>query len=813
MAPTEDESPARMTIARYRFGSHTLDLARRELRCGDKTVALQARVFECLCCLIEHRDRAVGRDELVGAVFGRADVSDAQLAQIVLRTRRAVGDDGQKQHTIRTVPRFGFRWTAVTAEGFAEATVIAATEPDVAEFQDIHGDDTATDSVAEPKPARPSPTPPLERVLRPALLGAMCVLLAGLLAWWVPHASVRTGRAPAGADALVPSGAIMVLPTDVSGAGDVAWARLGLMDYLADRLRRASLPVLASETTLGVLRKNPGLASDTAALREATRTAWVVTSQARQEQGGWAVSLVATDAHGVVQRGHGVHRDLLDATHTAGDRLLAALGGHLPPATEDEADPGLAERLQRAQSAMLANELDTARRILNEAPELQRSQPQLRYRLAEVDFRAGEYERGLASLDDLLEDRRLRNDPLFHARLLNVRGAMLIRLDRYAEAERSYNHSVRLLDNGTYPAELGRALNGRAVTRSSQGRFDQALADLGTARVQLVRAGDGLAVARVDANLGNVEMDRDRPAQAVGYFAKAADDFASMGAVNELAAMSSMLMTARLQLLQPGRALQESERAWALRERILDPAQRANLLLGRAEVLIATGQLSEARELLQRPEAGTVVPGDFRRREFLQMELAWHAGDPRSAALLAERALHDWPQRMRPRLRAWTRLRRQQALLRADLPLPDESVANSGQSLPERLMRAVAQRARGDERAADASYREALALAEQRGIAAEIAEVVDIHATWLLEGDRLDEAGALIGRVAPWSERDFDLALLQACLFQKLGQHDPWQRALENARRLAGERTIPADLTLAAAPSTVPVQQGDVASH
>src|SRR3546814_13796849 len=77
-------------------------------RSGD-VVALPARVFECLCCLIEHRDRAVSRDELVQAVFGRPNVSDAQLAQAVLRSRRAVGDDGQEQHTIRTVPRYGFR--------------------------------------------------------------------------------------------------------------------------------------------------------------------------------------------------------------------------------------------------------------------------------------------------------------------------------------------------------------------------------------------------------------------------------------------------------------------------------------------------------------------------------------------------------------------------------------------------------------------------------------------------------------------------------------------------------------------------------
>ena len=101
-----------MTTAGYRFGDYSLDLGKRELMRGRETIALPARVFECLTYLIEHRDRAVHRDELVRAVFGRVDVSDAQLGQIVLRARRTIGDDGQEQRFIRTVPRYGFSWVA-----------------------------------------------------------------------------------------------------------------------------------------------------------------------------------------------------------------------------------------------------------------------------------------------------------------------------------------------------------------------------------------------------------------------------------------------------------------------------------------------------------------------------------------------------------------------------------------------------------------------------------------------------------------------------------------------------------------------------
>src|SRR5690606_22189708 len=104
-----------MTNVRYRFGRHVLDLAKRELLDDGAPVALPARVFECLVYLIEHRERAVDRDELARAVFWRTDVSDAQRAQVILRSGRAIGDDGHEQRAIRTVPRFGFRWVAGTA--------------------------------------------------------------------------------------------------------------------------------------------------------------------------------------------------------------------------------------------------------------------------------------------------------------------------------------------------------------------------------------------------------------------------------------------------------------------------------------------------------------------------------------------------------------------------------------------------------------------------------------------------------------------------------------------------------------------------
>ena len=788
-----------MTIARYRFGEYVLDLPKHELLHRGAVVALPARVFECLCCLVEHRDRAVGRDELVQAVFGRPNVSDAQLAQVVLRSRRAVGDDGREQHTIRTVPRYGFRWLApVTSEtARVEAAPAAPGRDGVAAGargplaqpgkHPVAGTPVATTAPgAQRPPAAPRrPTTRWRHWVAPAVRALVVVLTLACFLQRPPAAGTvdvaRAGTTPAA------ERAIMVLPTRVEGSDDASWVRLGLMDFIVDRLQGSGLPVLPSETTLGVLHRQPG--DDAQGLRQATRARWIIASRAIRTGDDWEVRLSTDDATGLEHAADASDPDLLEAARQATARLAAALGGHAIAGGEDP--PALAERLQRARAAMLANRIETAREILLAAPELQRAQPRLRYQLARVDFRAGQYARGLATLDALLDDTAPHDDPVFRARLLNARGAMLIRLGRTDEAARSYDDTIAALGGRARPAELGVALSGRAVANAMRQRFDQALADFGLARIQLAGAGDTLAVARVDANLGVLEVDRGHPAQALPHLDRAARDFEATGSINELSTVRNMRVLALLQLLRYDEAMAESERAWALLPRLRAPTQRADLVLTRARALIGAGRLREARRLLAMPEAGQAQPAEHGRRELLQAELAVRSGEPARAVAIADAALDAWPAEGDVRRRAWLRLRREQAALAADLPLSDAADASLGNTLPDLLVRALARRARGDEAAADSGYRAALALAEERGIPAEIAEVVVAHAGWLLERGQPDRASALVGRAAPWADQDFDLAALQARLLHGLGQGPQAEAAQARARELAGERQSP----------------------
>ncbi|MEO0971997.1 MAG: winged helix-turn-helix domain-containing protein, partial [Pseudomonadota bacterium] len=76
----------------YAFGAYTLRVPTRELVCDGEAVAVEPRVFDLLTCLIEHRDRAVTKNELQDVVWPGVVVSETALTRAVMKARRAVDD-------------------------------------------------------------------------------------------------------------------------------------------------------------------------------------------------------------------------------------------------------------------------------------------------------------------------------------------------------------------------------------------------------------------------------------------------------------------------------------------------------------------------------------------------------------------------------------------------------------------------------------------------------------------------------------------------------------------------------------------------
>jgi DNA-binding winged helix-turn-helix (wHTH) protein len=51
------------------FGTHRLDIERRELRRGEELIPLQPQVFDLLVYLLRNRDRVLSKDDLLNAVW------------------------------------------------------------------------------------------------------------------------------------------------------------------------------------------------------------------------------------------------------------------------------------------------------------------------------------------------------------------------------------------------------------------------------------------------------------------------------------------------------------------------------------------------------------------------------------------------------------------------------------------------------------------------------------------------------------------------------------------------------------------------
>ena len=94
----------------FLFENHTLDTERRELHCGSSPIAVEPQVFDLLVYLMQNRDRVVSKDDLIASVWRGRIVSDSTLVSRINAARRAVGDNGEDQRLIRTVPRRGVRF-------------------------------------------------------------------------------------------------------------------------------------------------------------------------------------------------------------------------------------------------------------------------------------------------------------------------------------------------------------------------------------------------------------------------------------------------------------------------------------------------------------------------------------------------------------------------------------------------------------------------------------------------------------------------------------------------------------------------------
>jgi tetratricopeptide (TPR) repeat protein len=494
--------------------------------------------------------------------------------------------------------------------------------------------------------------------------------------------------------------------------------------------------------------------------------------------------------------------DVLVAARIAADQLARGLG--LAPIATAAAEPGLDALLQKVESATLNDRLDDARALLAQATAAQRESPEVRLRLAHIDYQAGNLPAAEAAFAAIAKEVPAEQDPVLHARALTDLGVLsALRNDNTTAASR-FDEAIALLRGRAAPDALGKALNGRANVAGAMDQAELALQAFAEARGAFERSGNLLALALVDSNLAALDMRRERYAEALPVFQRAAERFATFGMhAAELNALSGAAEL-QLALLEPDAALATEPRLRELAAAVADPARQRNGELTRLYVLAANGHTRDAATA-----ANTVL--DLARRDddesaqaraqALLARLALAQGDAAAAIEASTQSLAHFPAADDVREEARAGFLHVEALLAggraadaarsaADLTAFAAKAGDAASASTPTSRR----RARAPTPTRRAPGTRALGEADALRIPADLRDAVTAYATWLIGRGDTGRAGALAERIAGFTARDFDSALLQARVHRALGDAALWRAAVARAQSLAGDRTLPPEL-------------------
>jgi DNA-binding winged helix-turn-helix (wHTH) protein/TolB-like protein len=211
----------------YEFGPFRLDVAERMLLRDGEAIPLQPKAFDLLLVLVEHHGHLLEKDELLQAVWPDTIVEEVNLANNVSVLRKALGEDGNGQRFIETVPRRGYRFVAPVRE--AQAGTVEPGVAEIAQAPVVQQEAPVAAATGE----QPVQSASRWAKRRPALVVPLAVLLligvVGAINSWSPK------RQPTAPSATIKS--IAVLPFKPLAANERDEAlELGMADTLITKL-------------------------------------------------------------------------------------------------------------------------------------------------------------------------------------------------------------------------------------------------------------------------------------------------------------------------------------------------------------------------------------------------------------------------------------------------------------------------------------------------------------------------------------------------------------------------------------------------
>jgi tetratricopeptide (TPR) repeat protein len=369
-------------------------------------------------------------------------ITETALTRAVMKARKAVGDDANRQEAIKTIHGHGYRFAAdllLQPEASAEAAAVGEPPPQA----------KPAPMAAEPRPLEPAAS----SRKRPVLLvsTALAVVVAIVLTW-----ALLREPAPLNTETRI---AVLPLADETENA-ELAWTRLGLMSYVSSLVGAdGSLPVVADGSVVSLADnvgwngdlEDPANAELIAKLHEIYGASHVLAMQLRSEGRALRMNFMLLGPDGSVQQGTMVGDQGTDLAQGVAQSLYGTLLGKRRHSGQGislvSADPFNNEAFARGMDLSLQGRCGEAvpfyRLIIEQEPTL--FEP--RFEFAACERILGEPGEAEAVLDDLIDEQRQlgRGRPL--ARALMTRGVVYNRTGRLDLAEADHREALEIAES------------------------------------------------------------------------------------------------------------------------------------------------------------------------------------------------------------------------------------------------------------------------------------------------------------------------------------------------------------------------------
>ena len=593
----------------YRFGGCVLDADRRELTIDGEPVTTQPKAFELLLYLVRNRSRAVDKDELQDALWPRSIVTETALTRCVMKARRAVGDDADRQKIIKTVHGHGYRFVATIETE-------SAAPPSTADVETAH-------------------RPPRMNGRHKSLLGVAAAAIALVaFGWWFLSPPAISGEVR-----------LAVLPVEnATGDAELDWVRTGMMSLMNRMLEAKGVPVvaersildLAGEQSLEQLTRKDGPFS--AALHKTEGHTHTLAAEIRYEQGLYRLNYTFAGADMRTLHRTIVGKEPARLVKDAVD-VVSSLVQTGPPPDEYmriiSDDDFLNEAYARAMSLEYEGNYEDAKQlfavIVEQDPAL--FWPRYEYALCVRNLR--DFETAERLLTDIVREQQANGNTSLEAISTNGLGILFMNQRRNEEALEAFDRVISLATAADKTSYVVTAHVNLALVSRNMGDINAALDHLYAAH-ELLQSQDLTSFPGTFHNTyAGILMRTGDLESAEQHSLAAIENFLLTGRRLYAAYAQSRLSTIYRASGRYDEARDLAEESLAVRREFNDDQGIASSLISLAELSVEMGDLTRARQFSQQVHDIGVATDDQETIAIALKKIALVdrlSGNPRAAA-------------------------------------------------------------------------------------------------------------------------------------------------------------------------------------